>query len=125
MHQTAEIKDGKLAVGQAWGNMIANMFDGRYLISFTPLNPQSDIKTYMRLYFLKVDIIAKEVGEDRYQVHEYAKEYILHDMAENNPELFEKVIDRISTVNLTEQGWIAYIDAFDIWAFINYNIILN
>ena len=121
-----QIKDGKI-IDEGWSNVIKNLFDGPYLISFKSMSPQSGVDTYMRLYFLKVDTIAKEVGETRYDVHELAKEYVLADLLDNNPDFMHNngAKRAVSTTRLTEEGWLAYLDALDIWAFVNYNIILN
>lgn len=101
------------------------LFDGYYLVSFMRLNPQSDIKEYRACYFAKIDAIASEAGETRYDMHELVKDEIITDMQNLNPELFTDDGVEVSTRYLTPEGWIALLDRLDLWAFVNYNTILQ
>lgn len=99
------------------------MFDGRYLVTFQQLNPQSNIKDYRRCYFAKLDALAAEAGEDRYSMHEYVKDQVVSRMLEEMPELFSIAI--VSTRSLLLEGWSVLLERLDLWAFIEYGTILN
>lgn len=99
------------------------MFDGRYLVTFQQLNPQSNIKDYRRCYFAKLDALAAEAGEDRYSMHEHVKDQVVSRMLEEMPELFS--ISIVSTRSLLLEGWSVLLERLDLWAFIEYGTILN
>jgi hypothetical protein len=99
------------------------LFDGTYLVSFMRLRPQSEIKEYRACYFAKIDALAAEAGETRYSMHELIKDEILTDMIDSTPELFTTL--ETTTKYLTPEGWIALLERLDLWAFVNYNTILQ
>lgn len=105
-------------------NLITNLFPGRYLVSFQRIEPKSNVKDYRACYFAKIDAIRSEIGEERYTVHEFVKEYVIANMAEDVPEVFMKQ-EVISTRYLTLEGWSILLERLDLWAFTQYNIILR
>jgi hypothetical protein len=105
-------------------HLIENLRDGRYLISFQELNPQSSVKEYRRCYFAKIDGLRFDSGEDRYSLHEIVKENILAPMYDELPELFEDGSE-LSTKLLTLEGWPVLLERLDLWAFIEYGAILQ
>lgn len=123
-YQIADVQGGEINRNEELHNhLVENLFDGRYLISYLRLSPKSTIKDYRRCYFLKIDTIAAEVGDTRYGIHELVKEYIMEDMMQKTPELFQD--EEISTKSLSLEGWIVLLERLDIWAFVEYNIVLQ
>lgn len=99
------------------------LFDGQYLITFQRLNPQSSIREYRRCYFAKIDALAAEVGETRYDIHEIVKDEVLKEMLTNTPQLFYS--ETLTTNQLTEAGWVVFIEQLELWAFTTYGVILR
>lgn len=83
--------------------------DGDYIVSIHPIKPQSDIKTYRRVYFAKITFLAKEVGETKFAMHDMVKDGLLNGG---------------STQELDEKNWILLFERLDLWAWDNYGIIL-
>ena len=106
-------------IGEACGKL----FDGTYLVSFMRLRPQSEIKEYRACYFAKIDAIANDVGDTRYGIHELVKQELITNMVDEAPDLFTD--EEVSTKYLTPEGWIALLERLDLWAFTNYNIVLQ
>ena len=101
------------------------LYEGRYLVSFERLNPMSDIKEYRRCYFSKLDALAFEAGETRYAMHDVVKVEVLQKMIDETPALFNVHLPELSTKYLTRDGWVAFIKAVDLFAYVNYGMILQ
>lgn len=124
-HQIMDKKDGKLLYDATKFKALTDMlFDGRYLVSFQRLNPLSSTTEYRRCYFAKVDAIAFETGETRYNTHMHLKTEILNKMVEETPKIFTIPMPEPSTGYLSLEGWLVFIERVDIFAFVHYNIIL-
>ena len=98
------------------------LFDGRYLISFQRISPNSTVKQYRGCYFVKIDTIALECGYSRYEIHEEIKDSIISQMIEEIPQVF--TAETASTKYLTLEGWMILLERLDLWAFTEFNIIL-
>ena len=103
-------------------HLIDNLFDGDYLISFQRINPMSEQAEYRACYFAKIDMLAAEVGETKYPLHNYIKEEVLAPFLHEQPEYFTH--PTASTKYLTEAGWAMFLQRFDLWAFTTYGVIL-
>lgn len=120
----ADVKEGDIFFNkERHAHIIENLFDGRYIISYQKIDPKSTVKEYRACYFFKIDAIAAEVGETRYVMHEYVKEMIIEQMIDQTPELFTKQLP--STKYLTLEGWVNLLERLDIWAFTEYNVVLQ
>lgn len=124
-NQIADKKDGKFIYDKDRMNKLtATLTEGRYLITIMKLNPLSEIKEYRACYFVKLDTLCKDAGETRYDMHEYVKKEILQSMLDESPQVFDGC-KTLSTKCLNKDGWYILLDRLDIWAFINYNVILQ
>lgn len=122
-YQLGEIKAGKAFYNkEKMQNLISNLFDGTYLISMERIAPKSNVKDYRACYFAKIDILAAEVGETRYSMHEIVKENVVSEMMDELPSLFVPV--EATTKALTLEGWTVLLKRLDIWAFTEYNVVL-
>jgi hypothetical protein len=119
-----EKSDGVFKYTQAnLASLFEMLFDGKYLITIQGLNPKSSIKDYRACYFAKLDALAADVGETRYDLHEIVKGEILVEMLKNTPELFHT--ETLSTQQLNEYGWMVFIEQLELWAFTTYGVILR
>lgn len=108
MHSIVRKADGK------WpGNWVIehfnNLKDGDYIIIVLPCDPQSDIPTYRKVYFAKIDFLGKETGHTKYEMHELVKTHLL---------------DNVSTKYLAREGWLMLLERLDLWAFQQYEVVL-
>jgi hypothetical protein len=123
-HQLATINAGKIAYNkEKMEHLISNLYDGNYLISFQRLEPKSSVKDYRACYFAKIDALGAEVGETRYGMHGLVKDSIIDVMIDEVPQVFLR--DEASTKYLTLEGWTILLERLDIWAFTEYNVILQ
>lgn len=119
-------EDGSILFNKdKYEQLLKNLLPGRYLVSFQRLDPKSTLKDYRAAYFAKIDALASELGDTRYSTHEDVKRELFEKMVEETPELFICALPMCSTKYLTLEGWQAFIQRLDIWAFINHNIILQ
>lgn len=123
-YQLANKRDGVFTFNRDnMRHLIENLFEGQYIISFQRVVPKSNVKEYRACYFAKIDMIASEVGETRYDVHTLVKEHIIEPMLNELPDLFTQNV--ISTRVLTLSGWVVLLERLDLWAFTEYSVILN
>lgn len=106
-----------------WKHLVSMLYEGKYLMTLQRLEPKSDIKSYRRCYFAKLDALAAEVGEERYSMHEIIKDNVLSDMIKQTPEAF--TLEVTSTKYLTTTGWVILLERLDLWAFLEYGTILK
>lgn len=127
-YQLAKMEGGKIVYDrQRVQNMLDILYDGTYLVSFQRIAPKSTLKELRAAYFAKIDILAYETGHSKYEMHDLVKDNTLRSLVKELPELYEQPKFRkdVSTMGLTDKGWIALLERLDLWAFTEYNIILQ
>lgn len=127
-HQIVKMAGGKIEYDRERAKrMLEILYDGVYLVSFQRIAPKSTIKDFRAAYFAKIDILADETGHTRYEMHDIVKNYVLSDLAESLPEVIESKGEEfaVSTKGLTIEGWPILLERLDLWAFTEYNVILQ
>lgn len=124
MQQThsAQIINGRLVpknVSQFNRSMTA-MPDGEYVI-FVESWYDKSLYSWMKKYRRMVDVVAKDAGEQKQDIHEMVKREILPELFENKDLLLQPAYPEISTKYLNEHGWDMLIKNFQFWVFKNYD----
>lgn len=123
-YQLIDKRDGKIHYDKdKLIHLTDNLFDGRYLVSCQRINPRVTIKDFRACYFAKIDGLAFEVGETRYGVHHIVKDIVLSRMLEELPDLFTEQL--VSTRYLSLDGWGNFLERLDLWAYLEYGVILE
>jgi hypothetical protein len=125
-YQIAEKKGHQLIHSHTLIKLIENLYEGKYLVSYQLLSPQSDIKDYRRCYFAKIQALGDENGETKHSMHEIVRDEILDKMLKETPEVFiDGSASSLSTNSLTLEGWLVLLERLDLWAFMEYGTILQ
>lgn len=121
-HHKADIIDGKLVLKdkQRFTNGMFNMPDGAYLITVEKF-PDTSLRGWMNRYRLYVDVVAKDAGESRNDLHNMVKKDILPELFQNPELLLQPIYPEISTKYLNEQGWDMLLKNFSIWVLSRYD----
>ena len=119
-----QIKGGFLQIPDRLAQFITNnLQDGNYILSLESRIARSTEKEYRGCYFSKLEFLAREVGENKKELHEIIKNEVLDLMYTEVPEMFIKE-NIISTTNLTLDGWLQYIERLDLWSYLEYGVVL-
>lgn len=92
--------------------VMSGLEDGHYLVTIKKLNEAKTSRDYQEQYFLLVDIVVADTGNDRYAIHEQFKQH----------QFEKKGIG--TTKGLTVNEWIHWIEDFKWFIFENLNILL-
>jgi hypothetical protein len=103
--------EGNNKILDAW----AFVKDGSYFVTIQHLNPKADETTYRNAYFAKLQLLATETGHNKQDMHEIIKQHLIL-------ELYKK--DSVAKGSLTLEEWVGLLQAIDLWAFQNYEVIL-